>query len=337
MNAELRVLVEEMLGKSQTNEDFSEKLKKLQEFYPPYLYKYRALNTYAVENVLTSTLWFDSPVNMNDPYDSRYTYSSGFDTPIANIDDFKNFISTSGENIKDNHYLQELLKGNTSIQEIIEKNFPPSISINLKEAFITQHEKGLRLQDSNFLDKIFICSLSERYDSILMWTHYTNNHSGFCVEFDLANIGQLNHFRSCLYPVIYDNNMFDLTDYINTYNRDKEFSNLYIIQTILRKSLDWSYENEWRIVHPFGTLNKSQNLATPKPSSILLGSNFFKSLQSINNSELKEEQIKLALKLIEFCKQQQIPLNLTRHSLQKFLMEREFISYDDANRILLEL
>ncbi|HFF6822678.1 TPA: DUF2971 domain-containing protein, partial [Acinetobacter baumannii] len=236
MKAELRALVEDMLGKNQSSESFSEKLKQLEEFYPPYLYKYRALNEFAIENVCNSTLWFDSPVNMNDPYDSRHTYSSGIDKPLLNTAEFKKFLLSKMSNIEDNIYLQELLTGNSSLKEIIENNFPENISIPLQKAIEMVHEKGLKLQESNFLNKIFICSLSERYDSVLMWTHYTNNHSGFCIEFELSNVDTLHHFRSFLYPVIYDENMFDLTEYLNSPNKYTEYSNFYMNLSILRKS-----------------------------------------------------------------------------------------------------
>lgn len=337
MKDELRVLVEDMLGKYYSPENFAEKLKMLEKFYPSCLYKYRALNKYAVENICSSTLWFDSPVNMNDPYDSRHTYSSRMDEPIKDPKEFEISLLKMGVDINKNPYLQELLKGESSLKMLLDTHLSSDLSLLMQKAFLAVHENGLKQQELNYLDKIFICSLSERYDSVLMWTHYTNNHSGFCVEFELDKIEDENHFKSCLYPVIYDENMFDLSEYIDNHDKVNNYSNHYIIQSIIRKSLDWSYENEWRIIHQFGTLKGPQNLSTPKPSSILLGSNFFNSLRLIHNPELKKDQIKLASDLINFCEQQQIRLYLARYSLQKFLMEREFIGYDEANKNLREL
>src|SRR3954471_5525958 len=31
-----------------------------------------------------------------------------------------------------------------------------------------------------------VLSLSERWNSVLMWSHYADNHRGVCIEFDLA-------------------------------------------------------------------------------------------------------------------------------------------------------
>ena len=170
-----------------------------------------------------------------------------------------------------------------------------------------------------------------------MWSHYTNNHSGFCIEYDLSKVSPLNHFRNFLYPVLYDSQMFDISNFIERDKGTSEYNNLYILQAVIRKSLDWSYEHEWRVVHPFGALTQPQNLHTPKPSSILLGSNFFNGLNKINNITAKKHDIELAIKLTSYCEKEQIPLEITKISSKEYLIERESISYDEIYKKLTEL
>ena len=37
-------------------------------------------------------------------------------------------------------------------------------------------------------ERTWICSLSKINDSLLMWSHYANNHKGICVELNMAHV-----------------------------------------------------------------------------------------------------------------------------------------------------
>lgn len=45
---------------------------------------------------------------------------------------------------------------------------------------------------SKFIKNIKICSLSPTYDNFLMWSHYSNEHKGICIEYDISNFKKLN-------------------------------------------------------------------------------------------------------------------------------------------------
>ena len=82
--------------------------------------------------------------------------------------------------------------------------------------------------------------LSEVYDSILMWSHYAQNHTGFCIEYDFE---ENNMFYKRLYPVKYTKDRYAIS------KADMSNSNTHwIYKTICSKSDVWSYEKEWRIV-----------------------------------------------------------------------------------------
>jgi len=85
-----------------------------------------------------------------------------------------------------------------------------------------------------------IC-FSEKPDEILMWSHYSDNHKGICLEFtaekgtDLSNLDK-NHKVEYLaeYPRLM------LTDFVNN---DLAKASIKVMWT---KAKIWEYENEWR-------------------------------------------------------------------------------------------
>ena len=50
----------------------------------------------------------------------------------------------------------------------------------------------IRAEKSNTHDRLrektWICCLSKIKDSLLMWSHYANNHKGVCVELNMAHV-----------------------------------------------------------------------------------------------------------------------------------------------------
>ena len=96
----------------------------------------------------------------------------------------------------------------------------------------------------DYYDKHFgILSLTESPDSLLMWAHYAANHSGVVVGFDethdffqgqdiVAGLPRLNRVEySQKRPVLSP----------STRDTPKVF---------LRKSTEWAYEKEWRLIRP---------------------------------------------------------------------------------------
>jgi hypothetical protein len=73
--------------------------------------------------------------------------------------------------------------------------------------------------------------LSERCDSSLMWSHYTNKHQGICLEFD-ALAAPFTHAAKVIYRATYP--AFDVT--------------APGTEPLLTKSDVWRYESEWRII-----------------------------------------------------------------------------------------
>ena len=120
------------------------------------------------------------------------------------------------------------------------------------EAFIKKREPNLTSYDIQqllldadaYIDKGMAdayhgtnaCCFSTLRDSMLMWSHYSDKHKGMCLEFDVLE-DTTDVFR-LLMPVQYTN-VRESCNYI----RD-DMS--YMRRFALTKSLDWSYEKEYR-------------------------------------------------------------------------------------------
>lgn len=88
---------------------------------------------------------------------------------------------------------------------------------------------------------IGILSLTTKFDNLLMWAHYSNEHKGFVVEFDSEN----DFFKMKDDNYIYKG--------IQKVNYSKIRPHKFLIENeweeiFLTKSEEWSYENEYRII-----------------------------------------------------------------------------------------
>ncbi len=95
-----------------------------------------------------------------------------------------------------------------------------------------------------------ICKIycfSEINNSTLMWSHYANNHKGVCVEYE---VNQDSHHRKIylqqnrfLMPINYSSEIPKISGTYFFHNIEENIEKI-----LLSKSLDWSYEKEWRFI-----------------------------------------------------------------------------------------
>lgn len=123
----------------------------------------------------------------------------------------------------------------STIQQILRNH-----GVKLQKSLVNVLQDKLNSSMSEVKDSVRVVCLSEVYDSILMWSHYAQNHTGFCIEYDFA---ENNMFYKRLYPVKYTTDRYAIS------KADMSHSNTrWIYKTICSKSDVWSYEKEWRIV-----------------------------------------------------------------------------------------
>jgi len=97
------------------------------------------------------------------------------------------------------------------------------------------------------------CCFCERFDSVILWAHYADQHKGVCLEFEFprftTGFGDFESLEDgqCM--------LFEEVNYskqrpLLLMNTDQASVVPYemIEKSILTKSLDWAYEEEWRFV-----------------------------------------------------------------------------------------
>ncbi|MFV0574685.1 MAG: DUF2971 domain-containing protein [Vibrio sp.] len=144
-----------------------------------------------------------------------------------------------------------------------------------------------------------ICSFSKNKNSMLMWSHYTQNHEGIMVEYKF--IGDL--------P---PNVGVGRVKYSNDGKRNKEQNKFIFNQFLLTKNKEWSYEEEVRLISYKKDKVYYETYQYPNPDkrkintdivSITLGCNFDKSKIPLivnfiegENKKIQEREHKIKLR-----------------------------------------
>lgn len=216
------------------------------------LYKYRSGNynsdsiNYDLQNLNENKIRITNPSNLNDPFECNAVCKEIVDSLDKKLDEFE--------------IIFELKKINK--EEYIEK----------------AHNELMKSHYEKFLADLLICSFSESNDNILMWSHYSNAHKGFCIEYDLE---KLIKNKALILPVVYSVEMPDI-DNIFLKNA-KKYSSIYT------KSSDWEYEKEWRFI--LNGNSEGENLRIDKPTAIYLGCNIDKRLEEDLIKICKDKEI----------------------------------------------
>jgi hypothetical protein len=183
--------------------------------HPEILYKYLSFGEGARGILRDNTIKFTSPLEFNDPFDSRIELL--LDAPH---DEWKKFFSKR-------------------IPEYSAKRMSPAKRVILA-AQLARKATAANLSGESFLDYVNdfgVLCLSERRDDLLMWSHYANSHQGICVGFWS---GYAHPFFCRALPV----------DYAEEYPNVSflESNEKRLETTLLTKSSHWIYEREWRII-----------------------------------------------------------------------------------------
>ena len=222
--------------------DFCTKYKR--NIIPDKLYKYAPFSCYAVDNLLNSQLYLNSPRNFNDPFDCWYFKSQSTRSIMLDI------IQKAMDICADDASLETFLKQTSSQaqenKKITDEDIDKLID-NLKRG-IESSKRGNSHYDivNKALERVRIVCLSEYHPSnLLMWSHYADYHKGLCFEYDFRNCNSTT--LDMLYPVIYQEQSKVSTVKYNK-NSPEDFQSRELLKTVLFKSWEWIYEQEWRLI-----------------------------------------------------------------------------------------
>jgi hypothetical protein len=276
----------------QTKNQALEQVGRYYQYYAPaFFYKYYRDQSLNLDSVMSNKMWYSAPCNFNDAFDC--------DVAINEQAIFKNLLPA--------------VPGGKIIRE------GSSVWLQLKSGL----HKQLALLSRIFEDQkvsMGIACLSEVPDSILMWSHYANNHRGFCVAYNLLELNQKLKFSAV--PVIYTKERICLQSIsLDQKALNKETMSLFI-QSLTSKSPEWSYEKEWRIIRDqaacgpkWDNKTKGALLDTIPPSAIILGCCASDELTSV---------------LMQHCQNHKIPLyKMEKDPLLYRLNKKAILEFDE--------
>lgn len=144
----------------------------------------------------------------------------------------------------------------------------------IKEIIQDIVKNQLEEEIENFKSNLSIICLSESNDSNPMWGNYAEKFYGICIEYNLRDLEE-SYLKNFCFPV----------EYVERFDAEKNeshlvLSDLTLYEPVLKKSQDWSYEQEWRIIvdkrreivqDMIETEGKKEYLEFITPSAVYLG------------------------------------------------------------------
>lgn len=134
-----------------------------------------------------------------------------------------------------------------------------------------------------------IYSLSKTYNNEIMWSHYSNNHKGYCIEYEFDAIKQLNLVREDNQNHLHHFDAFVKVNYSKK-TPEKSIGNEHqsFINFLSRKSDNWKYEVEYRLILAyFGKYIINPNIV----KSITFGINCSQKIKDVFFHKLQHKDI----------------------------------------------
>lgn len=221
------------------------------------LYKYRHFDPsgHSLRIISRSELWFSCAKFFNDPFDTAFTY------------DFDGLYTELAERWARN----AVNRYNPELPETEREILARQRLTRIRNDTAYQNGKQEEFVESNY-QTFGICSLAGSKDNLLLWAHYAEQHTGFCVGLsvsDLNNIANsLAKGRDVLeiIPVKYSTETPHPNFFESMLNEDTS----HITDFIATKSTHWRYEEEQRLVF-WQNVNKSFLVGYPTIREVILG------------------------------------------------------------------
>ena len=152
---------------------------------------------------------------------------------------------------------------------------------------------------NNLINRFRVSCFTESPYSMLMWSHYADNHKGFCIEYEIPAYAKpyANLYHN-LMPVIYGNERVPILEQCVRALQSPGVTPdiLWDIYKygLLMKNEDWRYQNEWRLISWDDLLSSDghYNCEFFKIKKVYLG----------NKMSTKNR-----MQVIEICKERKVP------------------------------
>lgn len=239
-----------------------------QHYAPASLYKYYSdANPFHFKALKSNKMWYSSAINFNDVFDC--------DVIVDEVSVFQSIV--------------DAVSKHTSVKK------GGRIWLDCRNESRKATQK-FELIFEKMKSETGIACLSESDSSLLMWSHYANNHKGFCVEYELLEINNQLGFTPV--PVIYSNEKTVVQSVLPSPTKEKVIG--LVFDGLTTKSPEWSYEREWRIIKDCNACGDKWDkekhgalLPMIKPKSIILGCESTSAFQLMIQEFCNENRINL--------------------------------------------
>ena len=208
----------------------------MHEKAPPVLYKFRHFDRQGqhISLITQSNLWFANAKDFNDPFDIGFAYNfDGLETDLA-VEWARNSIVRH-----ESHLSPE--QREVRVKELVNR-------IRTDPDFLQK----MKANQIDYNQKTFgICSLCATRSNLLLWAHYSEHHTGFCVGLSVRHLNSIS-LRLLPNKTLLDLHQVKYSDTCPSPNFFRSMIHLedtqHIKDVIETKSTEWNYEKEWRLV-----------------------------------------------------------------------------------------
>ncbi|WP_321515513.1 DUF2971 domain-containing protein [Marinifilum fragile] len=277
-------------------------LNEKNEYMPKNLFRFYSPTSANISDIQNRRIWLSHPSSFNDPFDCNIGYDSEeFEKKclidfinkmgcVKEKDKAKGFTNDEFNRIKrsqlgDFFYWTTKYENYSSAKWYIlskkNKDFKQLVDEELNSKLKEVDKKVESLKSTNIRISCFsqFKDHEEFNNQILMWSHYADDHKGFCVEYDLGFLKEetkleldylefLNDtdsylkermiatIKASLFPVEYTSQRINIPitrlrklriDNKGLLVKDNGIEEL-VYKTFIVKSSRWNYEKEWRLI-----------------------------------------------------------------------------------------
>lgn len=225
---------------------------------PNTFYRYRSFNEATLDLLCRDSLYFANPSTFNDPLDCKPTLE-----PDSTLEDLRALLAhlvkqrvrseilesltqarIRGERAKSHAQRRADIEATHVLGGIADNATNPEYRISEDQAEISLLTQSIHRELARHYER-GVCCFSSTYSNPLLWSHYSDQHRGLCIGYDL-----IRKPRPVMHKVIYGGSRLIKTstlvaallkgdiDAKTNLNRDM----------LLRKARGWSYEREWRLI-----------------------------------------------------------------------------------------
>ncbi|MAY84202.1 MAG: hypothetical protein CMP59_08725 [Flavobacteriales bacterium] len=201
--------------------------------YPEIIYKYRDYTNQFHRNLLIrNQLFLASPLSFNDPFDCYIPPNFRLLDTKVKKEEWVNKTAIAGFDLfeKSGMNLEERMN-------VLDDRLENDI-----DGFQKEFNENFYQKQSDYLGVI---SFSERWDSILMWSHYSKSHTGFCLGIFEEKLRSSGEF------IVGGKVQYSNEDEYPERSPLDELTLIKSFDLTHHKSSDWSYEKEYRIIKMF--------------------------------------------------------------------------------------